>query len=204
MPDNFRIEFYLLIFDSIIDDFSQRFDQQTMQFFSFGLTIHKKSIQSKATMNPMLKYFNIIQCNTLTLDSLLLLSKSFSFNLAPLQDELIELQAKHYELLNNDFIRFWCFIQKPTIKLLANQILSLFSSTYVCEASFFALNYIKSKRRSRLTDDHLLSALISAVSNLEPDYEFLSKDQQCQRSHQNIIDFDFIIIIKQEIFIKRF
>ena len=27
MPDNFRIEFYLLIFDSIIDDFSQRFDQ---------------------------------------------------------------------------------------------------------------------------------------------------------------------------------
>ena len=43
---------------------------------------------------------------TFTLDSLLLLSKSFSINLAPLQDELIELQAKQYELLNNDFIRF--------------------------------------------------------------------------------------------------
>ena len=43
MPDNFRIEFYLLIIDSIINDFSQRFDQESMQFFSFGLTIHKKS-----------------------------------------------------------------------------------------------------------------------------------------------------------------
>ena len=26
IPDNFRIEFYLLIIDTIIDDFSQRFD----------------------------------------------------------------------------------------------------------------------------------------------------------------------------------
>ena len=43
MPDNFRIEFYHLIIDSIIDDFSQRIDQESMQFFSFGLTIHKKS-----------------------------------------------------------------------------------------------------------------------------------------------------------------
>ena len=117
------------------------------------------------------------------MDSLLLFSKSFSINLAPLQDELIELQAKHYELLNNDFIRFWRFIQKPTIKLLATRTQSLFSSTYVCEASFFAFNNIKSKRRSRLFDEHLPSALICAVSNLELDYEFLSTDQQCQRSH---------------------
>ena len=33
MPENFRIEFYLLILDNIIDDFSQRFDQESMQFF---------------------------------------------------------------------------------------------------------------------------------------------------------------------------
>ena len=51
---------------------------------------------------------------------------------------------------------------------------------------------------------HLLSALICAVSNLEPDYELLSTDQQCQPTHKNIIDFDLIIIIKQEIFIKQF
>ena len=36
MPDNFRIEFYLLIFDSIIDDFSQRFDQFFLCFFQLA------------------------------------------------------------------------------------------------------------------------------------------------------------------------
>ena len=120
MPDNFRTEFYLLIIDSIIDNFSQRFDQESIQFFHLAWQFIR---------NPI----------TFTLDSLLLLSKSFSINLAPLQDKLIELQAKHYELLNNDFICFWRFIQKPTIKLLATRILSLFSSTFVCEASCFAL-----------------------------------------------------------------
>ena len=96
MPDNFKIEFYLLITDSIIDDFSQRFDQESMQLFHLA---------SQFIRNPI----------TFTLDSLLLLSKSFTVNLAPLQDELIELQAEHYELLNNDFIRFWRSIQKPTL-----------------------------------------------------------------------------------------
>ena len=132
---------------------------------SLGITIYKN--------NPV----------TFTLDSLLLLSESFSINLPPLQDELIELQAEHNELLNNDYVRLWLSLQKPTIKLLATRILSLFSSTYVCKASFSALNNIKSKRRSRLTDDHLRSALICAVSNLEPDYELLSTEQHCHRSH---------------------
>ena len=113
----------------------------------------------------------------------MLLSESFSINLAPLQDELIELQAEHYKLLNNNYVRFWRSIQKPIIKVLATRILSLFSSTYVCEASFSALNKIKSKRRSKLTDDHLRSALICAVSNLEPDFELLSTEHQCHGSH---------------------
>ena len=33
MPDNYRIEFYILIIDSIIDYFSQRFDKESMQLF---------------------------------------------------------------------------------------------------------------------------------------------------------------------------
>ena len=136
MPDNFRIEFYLSIINSLIDHFSQRFDKESMQLFHLA---------SQFIRNPI----------TFKLDSLLLLSKSFSINLAPLQDELIELQAEHYELLNNEFIRFWRSIQKPNIKLLSTRILSMFSSTYVCETSFSALNNIKSKRRSRLIDEHL-------------------------------------------------
>ena len=94
-----------------------------------------------------------------------------------MQDELILLQAEHNELFNNDYVRFWHSIQKPTIKLLDTRILSLLSCTYVCEASFSGLNNIKSIRRSALSDDHLRSALICAVSNLEPDYELVSTEQ---------------------------
>ena len=114
---------------SLIDEFTQRFDKESMQLFQLA---------SQFIRNPI----------TFTLDSLLILSGLFSIDLAPLQDELRELQAEHHELLNNDFIRFCRSINKPTIKLLAIGIVSLFSSTYVCEASFSALNNIKSKRRS--------------------------------------------------------
>lgn len=43
---------------------------------------------------------------TLTLNLLLLLSESFSINLASLKDELRELKAEHYELLNTVIILF--------------------------------------------------------------------------------------------------
>ena len=69
MPNNFRIEFYLLIVDSLIDDFTSRFDKESMQLFHLASQFIKK--------NPV----------TFALDSLLLLSESFSINLAPLQDE---------------------------------------------------------------------------------------------------------------------
>ena len=164
MPDNFRIEFYLMIIDNIIDDFSERFDKESMQLFHLA---------SQFIRNPI----------TFPLDSLLLLSVSFSIDLPTIQDELIELQAEHFELLNNDFILFWRSINKPSVKLLASRILSLFASTYACEASFSALNNIKSKRRSRLSDENLRSTLICAVSNLEPDFEFLSTEQQSHPSH---------------------
>ena len=90
-PNNFKIEFYLLIIDSIIDDFYQRFDKESMQLFHLA---------SQFIRNPI----------TFTLDSLLLLSKSFTINLVQLQDELIVIQKDHYELLNNYFIRLWCSI----------------------------------------------------------------------------------------------
>ena len=150
-------------YTSLIDDFTLIFDKESMQLFHLASQFIKT--------NPV----------TFALNSLLLLSESFAINFASLQDELIELQAEHYELLNNDYVRFWCFIQKPTIKLLATRILSLFSSIYVCEALFSALNNIKSKRRSKLTDDHLRSALICAGSNLEPAFE-------CYRQNNNATD----------------
>lgn len=39
------------------------------------------------------------------------------------------------------------------------EITSMFGSTYLCEAIFSDLKYIKSKNRSRLTDKHLQGLL---------------------------------------------
>ena len=72
---------------SLIDEFTQRFDKESMQLFHLDSQFIRNTI-------------------TFTLDSLLILSGSFSIDLAPLQAELIKLQAEHYELLKNDFIRF--------------------------------------------------------------------------------------------------
>ena len=51
MPDNFRIEFYLSIIDSLINDFSQRFDKESMQLFNLA---------SQFIRNPIL--LNWIHC----------------------------------------------------------------------------------------------------------------------------------------------
>ena len=164
MPNNFKIEFYL----SIIDDFTWRFDKESMQLLHLASQFIKKIqlllhwIHCSFSVNCFLNFIKI----------------------APLHlfHELIEFQAEHYEY--NDYIRFWRSIQKLTINLLATRILNLSSSTYVCEDVFSALNNIKSKLHSKLSDEHLLSALTCTVSNLEPDYEFLSTEQQCHRSHR--------------------
>ena len=68
LPDYFRIGFYLLIIDSLIDDFSSRFDKESMQLYHLA----KQFIRNPITFT-------------------LLLSGSFSINFAPLQAELIAL-----------------------------------------------------------------------------------------------------------------
>ena len=73
----------------------------------------------------------------------------FHCNLAPLQTELIELQS---EYLSNLFIRcdlvFWKQCKYVQLQYLAAKIYSCLSSTYTCEATFSALETIKSKHRS--------------------------------------------------------
>ena len=95
----------------------------------------------------------------------------FHCNLAPLQTEteLIELQS---ESLSNLFICdlvFWKQCKYVQLKNLAAKIYSCFSSTYTrtCEATFSALETIKSKHRCLLSDESLESLLILYVQYLK-------------------------------------
>jgi len=57
--------------------------------------------------------------------------------------------------------------QFPEIVKCCKKVLTMFGSTYVCEAGFSAMNNIKSKRNS-LTDEHLENLLRAAATQYQP------------------------------------
>ena len=71
----------------------------------------------------------------------------------------------------------------PIFEKVAYKIESLFYSTYLCKSLFSNMNLIKSRYRSRLTDEHLYDCLLSGLSSYSPNYEALANGMQCQRSH---------------------
>lgn len=69
------------------------------------------------------------------------------------------------------------------MKKYAFGVLSIFGSTYLCEQIFSNMNYIKSKYRTRLTDESLQSCVKIKVTSYMPDVEKLSSDVRKQKSH---------------------
>ena len=60
----------------------------------------------------------------------------------------------------------------PARTHLARTHLTSFASTYLREALFSAMNHIKSKNRSRLTNEHLVELLrITVISSRNPQYQ---------------------------------
>jgi len=56
----------------------------------------------------------------------------------------------------------------------ATKALVQFGSTFVCEATFSCMVYMKSKYRNRLTDAHLQDNLIIATTRYEPRFRKLA------------------------------
>ena len=46
---------------------------------------------------------------------------------------------------------------------------SLFGSTYICEQLFSGVKHIKSKIRTKISDEHLENSLTIATTSIEPD-----------------------------------
>ena len=69
------------------------------------------------------------------------------------------------------------------MKKYALGVLSIFGFTYLCKQSFSARNYIKSKHRSRLTDESLQSCTKLKMSSYIPDADTLCNEVQEQKSH---------------------
>ncbi|XP_041447439.1 general transcription factor II-I repeat domain-containing protein 2-like [Xenopus laevis] len=65
----------------------------------------------------------------------------------------------------------------------ALKMATIFGSTYVCEQTFSRMKNLKSPTRSRLTDAHLHHLLRLAVTNMEPDIDYLISQKQAHTSH---------------------
>ena len=74
-------------------------------------------------------------------------------------------------------------VSYPNIREMASNILILLGSTYVCEAAFFKMKYLKDIYRSRLTDYNLESFLRLMLSTLQIDFKKLAMDTQDHGSH---------------------
>lgn len=107
-----------------------------------------------------------------------------------LQMELIDLQNNtdlRNKFQNVDIQKFYqnymIFPQFPRLVTHAQQIMTLFGSTYVCEQLFSAMKIIKSDNRSRLNDVRLESCVRVAVSSISANIDQLVTKKQCQTSH---------------------
>ena len=165
VPDNFNLDYFIGIIDSLINQFNKRFDAEQFQVYQ---------LCGDFLCNPQNFQINNIEK----------IGAAFnSNNLKQLQSELIDLQSDN--LLPNNIIEKWKTIRYPELRILASKIFACFSSTFCCEACFSSLEMIKSKLRSSLTDESLEASLICAVSNIPPRFDSIILKLDCRSSTSN-------------------
>lgn len=87
---------------------------------------------------------------------------------------------------STDLIQFYGGLSSENFKELkkfAQQIITMFGSTYLCEQTFSILNYRKNNNCSRLTDEHLDAILRVSTTKMKADIKKLASQMQPQKSH---------------------
>lgn len=72
----------------------------------------------------------------------------------------------------DDFVKFYSSLpfDFDELKRFAEQFITIFGSTYLCEQTFSIVNY-KKKYASRLTDEHLRAIIRIATTNMTASYK---------------------------------
>lgn len=158
--------------DKLIVNFSNRFDS-----FSFGQQL------TMFIQNP----FIITDVRGFSEE----VTQHFKWvNPGPLQMQLVDLQADvslREQFLRTDPSTFWLQTVPetafPGLRKVAIYILTMFGSTYNCEAAFSTMNIIKNKYRSRLTNEHLHMCMRMALTPFKPRFKVLAGQARAQFSH---------------------
>ena len=81
----------------------------------------------------------------------------------------------------------WPLVPKekyPNVIRVALRMKAMFSSTYLCEASFSSMKFIKNKYRNRLTDEHLDNCIRMATTTYSPNFKkILDGQKEFHSSH---------------------
>uniref|UniRef100_A0AAQ5Y107 HAT C-terminal dimerisation domain-containing protein n=1 Tax=Amphiprion ocellaris TaxID=80972 RepID=A0AAQ5Y107_AMPOC len=100
--------------------------------------------------------------------------------------EIINMQNNVHLKSQQQSSHFWSLVEPDSYKNLnqvALKMSALFGSTYLCESAFSDMNIIKSKFRTKLTDEHLSDCIRVNLSGYTPQYTSLVSSMQCQASH---------------------
>lgn len=108
---------------------------------------------------------------------------------AAIQSKLAEIQAagdmKAALSGAESLSAFWisCPEVYGTLKTLAMYVLTMFGSTYTCEAAFSKVNSIKTQERNRLSTQSLEDCLRISLTAAKPDVKKLVSEGKCNFSH---------------------
>jgi hypothetical protein len=85
----------------------------------------------------------------------------------------------------NQIVKLWTELPETfsSIKKISLSLLTIFSSTYLCETLFSSLNDIKTDKRNRLADEICNSCLTLKCTQYEPQISNLIEEIQHQKSH---------------------
>jgi zinc finger BED domain-containing protein 5/7/8/9 len=173
-PDDlFENEWALAFIDNLLEQFNSRFSIKIEK--DLGLFVNNPFLV-KTYENLSTQVQNIFP--------------QLAEDVATLQIELIDLQCEEImraELSSRNSVDFWTNVvpekKYPICKKLAINILTLFGSTYVCEAAFSIMTGIKTRNRNRLTNDHLHQCMRMALTTYTPDFKKIVAENRGQTSH---------------------
>ena len=152
--DQIPTSLILEVFEDILNDFSDRFQD----FEKISPTL------------SLVAFPHLVETETAPLHVLIELKNDEQLlNKFRRQKDLLEIWKDAFQYLN--------------MQPLARETLVLFSSTYVCEAAFSAMKYLKNSYRTRLLDKNLEAELRLIISREIPNFQSLSSAIQNQSSH---------------------
>ena len=154
---NIPIIFFSSVFDGVLQQFSNRFQDFERIFDTTRLVAYPHLVETETA--PLNLQMEVVELKN--------------------DEQLVKKFEDQENLLDT---RRWA-VEYPNLQELARKTLILFGSAYVCEAGFLRMKCLKNKCRTRLSDCNLECGLRLMISSEPPNFASLSEEVQDQESH---------------------